>query len=1217
MAVYFANKIPRQPGACTAVSWSGHAATSARAPAMCAVAYSSGSLGVYTEEGDDVTASRPVRSDAPGVYPCALAWHPRSPLLAVGWTDGRVALWSGTELRVSGEETSTHAGRSITCIAWSPTGHRVVTGDDAGKTQVWTVDDKLRPKPTGFRCAKPAPGARTSHVVIPNDAAVDEEGAEPDRFLFYYAVNEGLADSGYVCVGIDTAGDAGAGESKAAAAPASRKIFDSPGAIHAALYHDGVGNLVTLGTDSVLSIFAPPKGDSIEGGGPPEGTQQSKWTVVSSTKLPTEGDAELTWTEPGVLAVVNDRDPSCAVRVFDLNTGDNYVLVPPARRKSQGLPKSAESAAADPTGRRLSCLCYDADAKTLACGQRDGRVVMFRRTAPPRGRAGRRAGGTGGGDEGKRGGEKAGGEEAGGEESDDDFAPEDAWRVCASLDAGGTLERVHFATGRGARLLVAVCRDGARLCVRVKLNDKTRGGVSVVQVAADSVVLEATDGSRAPARLNTTERGMQITGADATSRHLLVWNSARAEVHETRGSGFARVSAFDWSGRARGRSGSVRGESNAPASSSQAMAIHGERIYRACPGRAVVEVTDLAGVVVDALAYEEAQGAAEFVDCNGDFLCAATASGHLRFWRLPADGVGRAEAHGPKGGAMIPADICGGTHAYAPGSDPDGDDGDVPEFSGRLPFAIDSVRVNCDGTKASVLFAHRGHVSVLSTLAVYDVDTDGYRTFDFAITGRAPESHAWDAAAPNVLAAQTAFDENAFADADEKTEIIPTKDEGDSQVPAPATGPYASETGHGRSAATMRRHANSRGVVVFTLFASPRGLLPQEAHPVPDGFESLLGMAAPSLFVCNKAAAQSGGGACFAVTMRDFVGMEHLDAEAKAELLTFNYDLAVGDVDRARALVKATTEPAVWEAMAHMCIKNKRLDVAETCLANLGHVRGGRAVRDGADEPELDARVASVAVHLGLVDDAAVLYEQCHRHDLLNRLYQAMGRWDDAIAVASGKDRIHLKSTHYAHGRYLESVGDVSGAIRAYEKSGCAAVDVPRMLHGRGMTDTLERYVIGAGSRELTRWWARYCESAGDYEKALHGYQASGDYLSLVRTYCAQGDLEIAAQLVEESGDPAAAFHLARFVPTASSSHSFPYPDLSDPRPAGARVHVYLFSQTHLFPTQTGRLRRWTSTRTPFGSSAPRGGTATRLDWRVGAAWTTSSCTWRCSRRRR
>ena len=83
--------------------------------------------------------------------------------------------------------------------------------------------------------------------------------------------------------------------------------------------------------------------------------------------------------------MVNDRDPSCAVRMFDLNKGDNYVLVPPARRKSQGLPKGdgRDTAGGDPTGRRLSCLCYDADAKTLACGQRDGRVVMFRRTPRP------------------------------------------------------------------------------------------------------------------------------------------------------------------------------------------------------------------------------------------------------------------------------------------------------------------------------------------------------------------------------------------------------------------------------------------------------------------------------------------------------------------------------------------------------------------------------------------------------------------------------------------------------------------------------------------------------------------------------------------------------------------------------------------------------------------------------------------------------------------
>ena len=94
--------------------------------------------------------------------------------------------------------------------------------------------------------------------------------------------------------------------------------------------------------------------------------------------------------------------------------------------------------------------------------------------------------------------------------------------------------------------------------------------------------------------------------------------------------------------------------------------------------------------------------------------------------------------------------------------------------------------------------------------------------------------------------------------------------------------------------------------------------------------------------------------------------------------------------------------------------------------------------------------------------------------------------------------------------------------------TGSAAIDVPRMLHAKGMDDHLERYVINASSPELTRWWARYCESSGEFEKALHGYQAAGDFLSLVRTYCAQGDYEVAASLVEESADPAAAFHLAR-----------------------------------------------------------------------------------------
>jgi len=56
--------------------------------------------------------------------------------------------------------------------------------------------------------------------------------------------------------------------------------------------------------------------------------------------------------------------------------------------------------------------------------------------------------------------------------------------------------------------------------------------------------------------------------------------------------------------------------------------------------------------------------------------------------------------------------------------------------------------------------------------------------------------------------------------------------------------------------------------------------------------------------------------------------------------------------------------------MARMCIRADppRLDIAEYCLSHMGHIRGARAVREAEKDgiTELDARIASVAVHLGM-----------------------------------------------------------------------------------------------------------------------------------------------------------------------------------------------------------------------------------------------------------
>ena len=48
---------------------------------------------------------------------------------------------------------------------------------------------------------------------------------------------------------------------------------------------------------------------------------------------------------------------------------------------------------------------------------------------------------------------------------------------------------------------------------------------------------------------------------------------------------------------------------------------------------------------------------------------------------------------------------------------------------------------------------------------------------------------------------------------------------------------------------------------------------------------------------------------------------------------------------------------------------------------------------------------------------------------MVNRLYQAQGRWKEAFEIAEQNDRIHLRHTHYNYAKYLESFGGIETAI--------------------------------------------------------------------------------------------------------------------------------------------------------------------------------------------
>ena len=132
--------------------------------------------------------------------------------------------------------------------------------------------------------------------------------------------------------------------------------------------------------------------------------------------------------------------------------------------------------------------------------------------------------------------------------------------------------------------------------------------------------------------------------------------------------------------------------------------------------------------------------------------------------------------------------------------------------------------------------------------------------------------------------------------------------------------------------------------------------------------------------------------------MRDFVGLETKDKTTRGAMMNFSYFLSIGNMDEAFKAIKAIKRyilfylnrfnlpfvkksllpfynllyclqysEAVWGNMARMCVKTKRLDVAGVCLGHMGHARGAQALREAQALPQLDARVAVLALQLGMV----------------------------------------------------------------------------------------------------------------------------------------------------------------------------------------------------------------------------------------------------------
>uniref|UniRef100_A0A182K189 Uncharacterized protein n=1 Tax=Anopheles christyi TaxID=43041 RepID=A0A182K189_9DIPT len=284
----------------------------------------------------------------------------------------------------------------------------------------------------------------------------------------------------------------------------------------------------------------------------------------------------------------------------------------------------------------------------------------------------------------------------------------------------------------------------------------------------------------------------------------------------------------------------------------------------------------------------------------------------------------------------------------------------------------------------------------------------------------------------------------------------------------------------------------------------------------------LIGLCVPHLIVLHR-------NEIARLPLRDFHGLDACDLATREMVLNFSLNVAQENMDQAFSCIRSLRSDTVWANLARLCVQTGRLDVAKVCLGHLRRARSVRALRRATEDATLEqeARVAVLAIELGMMEEAEALYKRCGRYDLLNKLYQASGRFEEALEVAEHFDRVHLRNTYHRYAEWLKECGKTQKAIQYYERTTSLMHNISQLL----MDDpaALKQYMQGTTDPELLRWWAQYVESSGDMEGAFKIYQRSGDWFSQVRILCFIGQVGRADEIARAGGDRAACYHLGRY----------------------------------------------------------------------------------------
>ncbi|RCN25692.1 hypothetical protein ANCCAN_28593, partial [Ancylostoma caninum] len=165
--------------------------------------------------------------------------------------------------------------------------------------------------------------------------------------------------------------------------------------------------------------------------------------------------------------------------------------------------------------------------------------------------------------------------------------------------------------------------------------------------------------------------------------------------------------------------------------------------------------------------------------------------------------------------------------------------------------------------------------------------------------------------------------------------------------------------------------------MILTMFVtSDHGIQLQDLARKSSASDALIGVHVPHLYFTKKMefdeeevrGEKSIGRFLIARSLREFSGVENCDEATRKGMMDFCYYLSIGQMDEAFKAIRFIKSESVWEHMASMSVKTRRLDVAAVCLGNMKNIRGARALRKAQEAGESEAiQCAVLAVELGML----------------------------------------------------------------------------------------------------------------------------------------------------------------------------------------------------------------------------------------------------------